>query len=72
VIHGTDDRIVAFENGRRLAEALGATLVAVGGGGHAPCNREPVRVNLLVRDFVRGLGPHRPAVAPPDRPAPAR
>jgi pimeloyl-ACP methyl ester carboxylesterase len=55
VLHGTDDRIIPFDAGRRLAEALGAPLIAIGGSGHNPCGREPVLVNLAIRDFVRGL-----------------
>jgi pimeloyl-ACP methyl ester carboxylesterase len=56
VIHGDDDRIISIGHGRRLAEAIGADLVVVGGGGHAPLARDPVRVNLLIRDFVTSLG----------------
>ncbi|HEU0244898.1 MAG TPA: alpha/beta hydrolase [Candidatus Limnocylindrales bacterium] len=56
VIHGTDDHVIPFEAGRRVAEGLRAPLVAFEGGGHSPLGRDPVRVNLLIRDFVRGLG----------------
>jgi pimeloyl-ACP methyl ester carboxylesterase len=61
VLHGTADRIIPFETGRRLAEALGATLVAMDGTGHNPCGREPVLVNLQIRrlaETVAAGGPH--------------
>ena len=42
--------------GSGLAEAVpGARLVLLDGAGHIPHARHPVRVNLLIRDFVRGL-----------------
>ena len=56
VIHGDDDHIVSIGAARRLAEVIGAELVVVGGGGHAPLARDPVLVNLLLRDFIRSLG----------------
>jgi pimeloyl-ACP methyl ester carboxylesterase len=52
VIHGTDDRIVPFEVGRMLAEATHGELVTLDGAGHLPLVRDPVRVNLVVKDFV--------------------
>ncbi|HEX5013770.1 MAG TPA: alpha/beta hydrolase [Candidatus Limnocylindrales bacterium] len=55
VIHGTDDHIVSFRHGEYLATALGARFQPIGGGGHLPGNRDPVRYNLLLRDFIRSL-----------------
>jgi pimeloyl-ACP methyl ester carboxylesterase/predicted glycosyltransferase len=52
VIHGSEDRLVPFEWGRKVAELAGGELVAFEGSGHGPHAREPVRVNLLIRDFV--------------------
>jgi pimeloyl-ACP methyl ester carboxylesterase len=52
VIHGTADRIVPIESGRTLAELSGATLVELQGSGHIPLARDPVKVNLLIKDFV--------------------
>jgi pimeloyl-ACP methyl ester carboxylesterase/predicted glycosyltransferase len=60
VIHGTDDAIRPFVVGGEVAEATGGALVGLEGCGHLPHARDPVRVNLLLRDFV----------AP--RPAPSR
>jgi pimeloyl-ACP methyl ester carboxylesterase len=52
VIHGSEDRIRSHESGAMLAELTGATLVTIDGSGHAPHARDPVKVNLLLRDFV--------------------
>jgi pimeloyl-ACP methyl ester carboxylesterase/predicted glycosyltransferase len=62
IIHGTEDAIVGPDAGPLLAEALGdrAELVELVGSGHCPQIRDPVRVNLLIRDFVRGLEPVTP------------
>jgi pimeloyl-ACP methyl ester carboxylesterase len=57
VVHGTDDHVIPFEVGRRLAATLGAPLVVVEAGGHSPIGRDPVLANLIIRDFVRGLEP---------------
>ena len=56
VIHGDDDHISNVSGARRLADCLGAPLVVVAGGGHAPLAREPVKVNLLMRDFIERIG----------------
>jgi pimeloyl-ACP methyl ester carboxylesterase len=55
VIHGTDDRIISFAVAERLAAALGAPLLAIRGGGHAPNARWPVLVNRAIGDFVGSL-----------------
>jgi len=55
LIHGTDDRCQPLARAQRLAELTGAPLVTVDGGGHLIPGRFPVRSNLLIRDFVRGL-----------------
>lgn len=52
VIHGNDDRIVPIENGRIMAELSGGTLVELEGAGHIPLARDPVKVNLLLKEFV--------------------
>jgi pimeloyl-ACP methyl ester carboxylesterase len=56
VIHGNDDRIVPIAAARRLAEELGADLVEIDGGGHAPPLRHPVLVNRLIRSFAERVG----------------
>jgi len=59
VIQGTDDAIVGPDAGSRLAEALGcrARLVELAGSGHSPQARDPVKVNLLIREFLKALEP---------------
>ena len=67
VIQGTDDAIVGPDAGRMLAEALGsrARIVELTGSGHAPHARDPVKVNLLIREFVAALKADTPT--PPRR-----
>jgi pimeloyl-ACP methyl ester carboxylesterase len=55
VIHGTEDDLVPLRYGAQLAELLGGQLLAIEGGGHIPLARDPVTVNLALRDFVRTL-----------------
>ena len=52
VIHGRDDAIRSHSTGAELAELTGGTLVTLDGSGHAPHARDPVKVNLLLRDFA--------------------
>ncbi|MGH9231118.1 MAG: glycosyltransferase, partial [Acidimicrobiales bacterium] len=55
VIHGDDDRVSPLLRGETLARETGGELVVLGGAGHIPLARDPVRVNLLIRDFVERL-----------------
>ncbi len=55
VIHGDDDRIIPHAVGVELAKATGGRMETIAGGGHIPNARDPVRVNLLLRDFARSL-----------------
>jgi len=57
VIQGSEDAITGPGRGIALAEATGAELVMLEGSGHGPHVRDPVKVNLLLRDFV---APARP------------
>jgi pimeloyl-ACP methyl ester carboxylesterase/predicted glycosyltransferase len=52
VIHGREDAIRAHASGAELAELTGGRLVTLEGSGHLPQARDPVKVNLLLRDFV--------------------
>ena len=52
VIHGDADLIRPHAQGAALAEVTGGTLVTLEGSGHLPTARDPVKVNLLLRDFV--------------------
>jgi pimeloyl-ACP methyl ester carboxylesterase/predicted glycosyltransferase len=52
VAHGTEDNIIPFEWGVRLAELTGAEFVRLERSGHGPQAREPVLFNLLIRDLA--------------------
>jgi pimeloyl-ACP methyl ester carboxylesterase/predicted glycosyltransferase len=52
VIHGENDAIASVTRGRALAEHTRGELVVLEGSGHAPHVRDPVKVNLLLRDFI--------------------
>ena len=52
VIHGSDDAVRPCASGARLAELARGELVVLEGSGHLPHARDPVKVNLLLRDFV--------------------
>jgi pimeloyl-ACP methyl ester carboxylesterase len=56
VIHGTDDAVRGYAEGKALAECTGASLVTLAGAGHFPHARHPVRVNLLIKQFVDRIG----------------
>ena len=56
VVHGTDDRVRPHAVGAAAAELAGGALVTIEGGGHCPQARHPVRINLLLREFVESLG----------------
>ncbi|MFL6270043.1 MAG: alpha/beta fold hydrolase [Actinomycetes bacterium] len=60
VIHGDDDQISPVGRGRALAEATGGALVVLEGAGHIPLARDPVKVNLLIREFVESLAGRTP------------
>jgi pimeloyl-ACP methyl ester carboxylesterase len=53
VIHGTGDRISAYERCRLAAEFSNGTLLTMEGSGHIPNVRDPVKVNLAIYEFVR-------------------
>jgi pimeloyl-ACP methyl ester carboxylesterase len=59
VVHGAEDQISPRRRGRALAEASGGALVVLEGAGHIPLARDPVKVNLLLREFVERLPARR-------------
>jgi len=59
VVHGDENQISPHARGVALAEATGGTLTTLQGSGHAPQARDPVRVNVLLRDFVEAQPPPR-------------
>jgi pimeloyl-ACP methyl ester carboxylesterase len=56
VIHGDEDAIRPHAQGAALAAATRGRLVTLAGAGHLPQARDPVKVNLLIREFVESLG----------------
>ena len=52
VIHGDEDAVSPLARAEALAAATAGTLVTMQGSGHFPHIRDPVKVNLLLRDFV--------------------
>jgi len=57
VIHGEADAISPAARGEALAAATGGTLVTVEGGSHLMHARDPVKVNLLLRDLIAPRSP---------------
>jgi pimeloyl-ACP methyl ester carboxylesterase len=60
VLHGTEDRLVDPGWGIALAQELGSPLIMLEGAGHGPHARDPVRTNLLLRDFADRVAGVRP------------
>ena len=52
IVHGDDDRCQPYARAERLAELTGAPLVTMQGAGHMLPARHPVKINLLIKDFV--------------------
>ena len=62
VIHGEQDQLVSPTRGVAVAKATGGELVLVEGGGHLLWARQPVKMNLLMRDFAeRAFAKEEPA-----------
>jgi pimeloyl-ACP methyl ester carboxylesterase len=59
VIHGDQDALGSVTRRIALAEDTGGRLVLLGASGHAPHIRDPVQVNLLLRDFVKSASRRR-------------
>jgi pimeloyl-ACP methyl ester carboxylesterase len=55
VIHGGDDAVRPHDSAVAFAELAGGGLVTLEGSGHCPHARDPVKVNLLIREFVQSL-----------------
>jgi pimeloyl-ACP methyl ester carboxylesterase/predicted glycosyltransferase len=52
VIHGDRDGLIPIGNGQALAAASGGRLLTMEGSGHCPHVRDPVAVNLALREFL--------------------
>jgi pimeloyl-ACP methyl ester carboxylesterase/predicted glycosyltransferase len=59
VIHGDLDLIRPHAQGQALARATHGELVTLEDAGHLPTGRDPVKVNLLLRDFLCPPAPPR-------------
>ncbi|NRQ32400.1 alpha/beta fold hydrolase [Nonomuraea sp. NN258] len=59
-VHGDQDRVVPVEVSEKIVAWSGGELVLLEGGGHIPPARDPVRVNLLISEFVARLRPPAP------------
>ena len=57
VIHGDRDLIRPHAQGAALAAVTDGELVTLEGAGHGPMARDPVKVNLVLRDFIAGPRP---------------
>ena len=57
MIHGDEDRIRPHAQGAALAARTGGELVTLEGAGHGPQARDPVKVNLLLREFIAAARP---------------
>ena len=60
VIHGDEDEVVLHANGAALAQLTKGRLLTMEGSGHCPHGRDPVAVNLALREFLLPASP-RPA-----------
>ena len=56
IVHGDQDGIVPYDTGVALARWTGGQMVTIHGGGHAPTLRDPVQVNLFIRNFAESVG----------------
>jgi pimeloyl-ACP methyl ester carboxylesterase len=61
VVHGDQDGIVPYETGAAIAGWTGGQMVTIHGGGHNPTACDPVRANLLIREFAESLVPRTPS-----------
>src|SRR2546422_869324 len=61
VIQGSKDRITGPDRGIELARAIeGSQIVMLEGSGHNPLGRDPVKFNVLLREFIDRVHPPAP------------
>jgi pimeloyl-ACP methyl ester carboxylesterase len=63
VIHGDSDVCDPYSGGVEVAAATHGRLVSLAGCGHVPVARYPVRVNLLIREFLDSVRAGEPTAA---------
>ena len=56
-IHGDDDHVIPVDRSEKIVAGTGGELVLLEGGGHIPLARDPVRVNVLISEFVSRVSP---------------
>jgi len=66
IIHGDQDAVVSYTRGVAIAEATGTPLITIAGGGHHNFGRDPVKTNLLLREFIDGIYPQSNFEEEPD------
>lgn len=57
VIHGDRDVCQHIDRGREFAARAGGEAIVIEGAGHLALARDPVKVNLAIKDFLTRLGP---------------
>ena len=62
VLHGSDDRQSPAQRAAALAAAVRGSSIVLEGSGHAPHARDPVRINLLLREFIDSIDKPRRSV----------
>ena len=66
IIHGDQDAVVSYTRGVAIAEATGTPLITIVGGGHHNFGRDPVKTNLLLREFIDRIYPQSNFEEEPD------
>ena len=66
IIHGDQDAVVSYTRGVAIAEATGTPLITIAGGGHHNFGRDPVKTNLLLRQFIDRIYPQSYLEEEPD------
>jgi pimeloyl-ACP methyl ester carboxylesterase/predicted glycosyltransferase len=62
VLHGSDDRQSPAQRAGAFGEAVRGACVILEGSGHAPHARDPVKINLLLREFIDSIDQPRRSV----------
>ncbi len=60
VVHGDGDALQPHAKAERLAALTDGSLTTIAGAGHCSGNRDPVRFNLLIREFTDAVHGWRP------------
>ena len=66
IIHGDQDAVVSYTRGVAIAEATGTPLITIASGGHHNFGRDPVKTNLLLREFIDRIYPQSKFEEEPD------